>query len=76
MKEEFPVGQPGDVVDFKNLLNSLDFFVSFSINEKRKRSKNSIPHYRHQTKSLRPRFWPLRKFVEIPASQGADQPGV
>jgi hypothetical protein len=39
MKEEFPVGQPEDVVDFKNLLNSLDFFVSFFIKEKRKRSK-------------------------------------
>jgi hypothetical protein len=36
MKEEFPVGQPEDVVDFKNFLNSLDFFVSFFIKEKRK----------------------------------------
>jgi hypothetical protein len=41
MKEEFPVGQPGDVVDFKNLLNSLvpiaTGIVSFCIKAKRKR---------------------------------------
>jgi hypothetical protein len=36
MKKEFPVGQPEAVVDFKNLLTSLDFFVSFFIKEKRK----------------------------------------
>jgi hypothetical protein len=35
MKEEFPVGQPVDVEDFKNLLNSLDFFGSFCIKAKR-----------------------------------------
>jgi hypothetical protein len=40
MKEEFPVGQPVDVVDFKNLLNSLVpiaiRIVSFFIKEKEK----------------------------------------
>jgi hypothetical protein len=40
MKKEFPVGQPEDVVDFKNLLTSLVpiamGIVSFFIKEKRK----------------------------------------
>jgi hypothetical protein len=40
MKEEFPVGQPEDVVDFKNFLNSLDFFASFFIKEKRRGRNN------------------------------------
>jgi hypothetical protein len=52
MKEEFPVGQPGDVVDFKNFLNSLDFFVSFFIKEKRK-SRNSLSRIIDQCRDIR-----------------------
>jgi hypothetical protein len=60
MKEEFPVGQPEDVEDFKNFLNSLDFFVSFFIKEKRKRSKYSLQITISRTSSQRPCFRPLR----------------
>ncbi len=31
-----PIGLPEDVVDFKDLLNSLDFFASFFIKKKRR----------------------------------------
>ena len=31
-----PIGLPGDVEDFKDLLNSLDFFASFFIKKKRR----------------------------------------
>jgi hypothetical protein len=56
MKEEFPVGQPGDVVDFKNLLNSLVpiaiGIVSFFIKEKRKR-RNSLSRIIDQCRDIR-----------------------
>ena len=63
MKEEFPVGQPGDVVDFKNLLNSLVpiaiGIVSFFIKEKRKGTKE----WKHNRKQFR--IERVRKYQRI-----------
>jgi hypothetical protein len=45
-----PIGLPGDVEDFRDLLNSLDFFATFLIKQKSRKEKYSntlILHAKH-----------------------------
>ncbi|MBL0316830.1 MAG: hypothetical protein IPP69_14125 [Flavobacteriales bacterium] len=56
-----PIGLPEDVVDFKDLLNSLDFFASFFI-KKKSTEKNIGASKSHSTTiNFKPKFQQLRQ---------------